>query len=195
MVEDFRQIRGPNSEQAQLADAATKVIGVVRDHRDEFNSEQPEIKLTPTDKTLIPTGELKSVEGTPFDFRTPTAIGARIEAKDQQIEFGPGYDHNWVLDREEGGGLQLAARVHDPATGRVMEIKTTEPGLQFYSGNFLDGTITGKGGHVYKRHAGMCLETQHYPDSPNKPKFPSTILKPGEDYRSHTVYTFSVQKP
>jgi aldose 1-epimerase len=152
-------------------------------------------RFTPVDKTLIPTGELKSVEGTPFDFRTATAIGARIEAKDQQIEFGPGYDHNWVLDREEGGGLQLAARLHDPASGRVMEIKTTEPGLQFYSGNFLDGTITGKGGHVYKRHAGMCLETQHYPDSPNKPALPSTVLKPGEEYRSHTVYTFSVQKP
>jgi aldose 1-epimerase len=152
-------------------------------------------RFTPVDKTLIPTGELKSVEATPFDFRTPTAIGARIEAKDQQIEFGPGYDHNWVLDREPGDGLQLAARVHDPASGRVMEIKTTEPGLQFYSGNFLDGTITGKDQHVYTRHAGMCLETQHYPDSPNEPKFPSTILKPGEEYRSHTVYTFSVQKP
>ena len=152
-------------------------------------------RFTPVDKTLIPTGELKSVAGTPFDFRSPTGIGARIAAKDQQIEFGPGYDHNWVLDREPGSGLQLAARVHDPASGRVMEIKTTEPGLQFYSGNFLDGTLTGKAGHVYKRHAGMCLETQHYPDSPNKPAFPSTILKPGEEYRSHTVYTFSVQKP
>ena len=152
-------------------------------------------RFTPVDKTLIPTGELKSVDGTPFDFRTATPIGARIEAKDQQIAFGPGYDHNWVLDREEGGGLQLAARLRDPASGRVMEIKTTEPGLQFYSGNFLDGTITGKGGHVYKRHAGLCLETQHYPDSPNKPAFPSTILNPGEEYRSHTVYAFSVQKP
>ena len=152
-------------------------------------------RFTPVDKTLIPTGELKSVEGTPFDFRTPMAIGARIEAKDEQIKFGLGYDHNWVLDRTDGGGMQLAARVHDPASGRVMEVRTTEPGLQFYSGNFLDGTITGKGGHVYKHRAGMCLETQHYPDSPNKPDFPSTILKPGEDYRSHTVYAFSVQKP
>jgi aldose 1-epimerase len=152
-------------------------------------------RFTPVDKTLIPTGELKSVEGTPFDFRTATAIGARIEAKDQQIKFGLGYDHNWVLDREPGSGMQLAARVHDPASGRVMEVTTTEPGLQFYSGNFLDGTITGKGGHVYKHRAGMCLETQHYPDSPNKPDFPSTVLKPGEEYRSHTVYAFSVQKP
>jgi aldose 1-epimerase len=152
-------------------------------------------RFTPVDKTLIPTGELKSVEATPFDFRTPTAIGARIEAKDEQIKFGLGYDHNWVLDRTDGGGMQLAARVHDPASGRVMEVTTTEPGLQFYSGNFLDGTITGKGGHVYKHRAGMCLETQHYPDSPNKPDFPSTLLKPGEEYRSHTVYAFSVQKP
>jgi aldose 1-epimerase len=152
-------------------------------------------RFTPVDKTLIPTGELKSVEGTPFDFRTPTAIGARIEAKDEQIKFGLGYDHNWVLDREASAGLQLAARLSDPASGRVMEVTTTEPGLQFYSGNFLDGTITGKSGHVYKRRAGLCLETQHYPDSPNKPDFPSTVLKPGEEYRSHTVYTFSVQKP
>jgi len=152
-------------------------------------------RFTPVDKTLIPTGELKSVEGTPFDFRTPTAIGARIEAKDEQITFGLGYDHNWVLDREPGGGMQLAARVHDPASGRVMEVTTTEPGLQFYSGNFLDGTLTGKGGHVYQHRAGLCLETQHYPDSPNKPDFPSTVLKPGEEYRSHTVYAFSVQKP
>jgi aldose 1-epimerase len=152
-------------------------------------------RFTPVDKTLIPTGEPKSVEGTPFDFRTPTAIGARIEAKDEQIKFGLGYDHNWVLDRADGGGMQLAARLHDPASGRVMEVTTTEPGLQFYSGNFLDGTITGKGAHVYKRRAGLCLETQHFPDSPNKPAFPSTILKPGEEYRSHTVYAFSVQKP
>jgi aldose 1-epimerase len=152
-------------------------------------------RFTPVDKTLIPTGELKSVEGTPFDFRAPTAIGARINAEDEQIKFGGGYDHNFVLDREEGTPLQLAARVYEPTTGRVMEVATTEPGIQFYSGNFLDGTITGKGGHVYKHRTGFCLETQHFPDSPNKPKFPSTILKPGEQYDTRTVYTFSVRKP
>ncbi len=148
---------------------------------------------TPVDSTLIPTGEIKSVEGTPFDFRKPTPIGARIDADDQQIKYGPGYDHNFVLNRP-GPGLSLAARVSEPSTGRVMEVRTTEPGIQFYSGNFLDGTLTGKGGHVYKRRFGFCLETQHFPDSPNKPLFPSTILRPGETYTSQTVYAFSVEK-
>jgi aldose 1-epimerase len=148
---------------------------------------------TPVDSTLIPTGEIKSVEGTPFDFRKPTPIGARIDADDQQIKYGPGYDHNFVLNRT-GPGLSLAARVSEPSTGRVMEVRTTEPGIQFYSGNFLDGTLTGKGGHVYKRRFGFCLETQHFPDSPNKPQFPSTILRPGETYTSQTVYAFSVEK-
>jgi aldose 1-epimerase len=152
-------------------------------------------RFTPVDKTLIPTGELKSVEGTSFDFRTPQTIGARINADDEQIKFGGGYDHNFVLDREEGGAPQLAATVYEPTSGRVMEVSTTEPGIQFYSGNFLDGTITGKGGHVYKHRTGFCLETQHFPDSPNKPKFPSTILKPGEQYDTRTVYAFSVRKP
>jgi aldose 1-epimerase len=150
-------------------------------------------RFTPVDKTLIPTGELRKVAGTPFDFTTPHTIGERIEANDEQIKFGLGYDHNFVLDRAEGDSVQLAAVVHEPTTGRVMEVSTTEPGIQFYSGNFLDGTITGKAGHVYKRRAGFCLETQHYPDSPNKPDFPSTILKPGEEYRSRTVYTFSTR--
>ena len=152
-------------------------------------------RFTPVDSTLIPTGELRSVEGTPFDFRTATAIGARIAADDEQIRFGGGYDHNLVLDREGAPGLVLAARVHEPTSGRVMEVRTTEPGVQFYSGNFLDGGITGKGGHVYQHRTGFCLETQHYPDSPNKPDFPSTILRPGETYRSRTVYAFSVRKP
>jgi len=150
--------------------------------------------FTPVDSTLIPTGEIRSVEGTPFDFRTPTAIGARIEKDDEQIRFGGGYDHNFVLDRDEGDALVLAARVYEPTSGRGMEVSTTEPGVQFYSGNFLDGSITGKEGHVYKHRTGLCLETQHYPDSPNRPDFPSTILRPGEDYRSRTVYTFSVRK-
>jgi aldose 1-epimerase len=151
-------------------------------------------RFTPVDKTLIPTGELRSVSGTPFDFTTAHAIGERIGADDAQIKFGGGYDHNFVLDKAEGDSLQLAATVYEPTSGRVMEVSTTEPGIQFYSGNFLDGTITGKGGHVYRHRAGFCLETQHYPDSPNQPKFPSTILKPGEEYRSRTVYTFSVRK-
>ena len=151
-------------------------------------------RFTPVDDTLIPTGEFASVQGTPFDFRKPTAIGARIDANDPQIKKGPGYDHNWVLNREaESGGreaLVLAARLTDPKSGRTMEIRTTEPGLQFYSGNFLDGTIKGKQGHVYGRRSALCLETQHFPDSPNHPNFPSTILRPGQTYDSKTVFTF-----
>lgn len=150
-------------------------------------------KITPVDQTLIPTGELASVEGTPFDFRKPTAIGARIAANDTQMRYGNGYDHNFVLDRS-GNGLVLAAHVEDPTTGRVLEISTTEPGMQFYTGNFLDGTLTGKSGRAYKQRMGFALETQHYPDSPNKPDFPSTILKPGETYQSKTVFAFKVAK-
>jgi aldose 1-epimerase len=150
-------------------------------------------RYTPVDDTLIPTGELASVQGTPFDFRKLTAIGARINADNPQIKYGRGYDHNWVLNRT-GPGLQRAARVVEPKSGRTLEIVTTEPGLQFYSGNFLDGTITGKGGRVYALRNGFCLETQHFPDSPNHPNFPSTILKPGETYSSKTVLTLGVQK-
>ena len=149
-------------------------------------------RYTPVDETLIPTGELASVEGTPFDFRQPTAIGARIGAGgNQQLAFGKGYDHNWVVD---GTGFRRVARVVEPTRGRTLEVATTEPGLQFYSGNFLDGTITGKGGAVYAHRSGFCLETQHFPDSPNKPSFPTTLLKPGETYRSRTVYTFGVAR-
>jgi len=150
-------------------------------------------RFTPVDSTLIPTGEIVAVAGTPFDFTTPAAIGARIDAEDEQIGFGGGYDHNYVLDRGEGEEMALAARVHEPTTGRVMEVTTTEPAVQFYSGNFLDGTLTGKGGRVYEHRSGFCLETQHSPDSPNQPDFPSTILRPGEAYTSRTVYTFSVE--
>jgi aldose 1-epimerase len=151
--------------------------------------------ITPVDSTLIPTGEIAPVQGTPFDFRTPTAIGARIDQRQNtQIRYGNGYDHNWVLNR--GGAasdaLVLAARVVEPSSGRTMEISTTEPGLQFYSGNFLDGSITGKGGAVYRFRYGLALETQHYPDSPNHPNFPSTILRPGQQYRSRTVFKFGV---
>jgi aldose 1-epimerase len=147
-------------------------------------------KFTPVDAGLIPTGELRAVAGTPFDFRKPTAIGARIEQSDEQLKLGKGYDHNWVLNRT-GSGLSLAARVEEPTTGRVMEVRTTEPGIQFYTGNFLDGTLKGKGGKVYGLRAAFCLETQHYPDSPNKPNFPSTVLKPGQTYHTTTVYKFS----
>jgi aldose 1-epimerase len=146
-------------------------------------------RYTPVDSTLIPTGELAPVEGTPFDFRTPTAIGARIAQDDEQLRRGRGYDHNFVLIRE-GAGLVFSARVTDSTSGRVLEIFTTEPGIQFYSGNFLDGTITGKGGKVYSHRSGFCLETQHFPDSPNQPDFPGTILRPGEEYRSTTVFAF-----
>jgi aldose 1-epimerase len=149
-------------------------------------------KITPVDAGLIPTGELKSVEGTPFDFRQPTAIGARIGADDEQIKRGGGYDHNFVIDGE-AGTLRLAARVTEPASGRVMEVSTTEPGVQFYTGNFLDGTVKGKGGNAYAKRTGFCLETQHFPDSPNHPAFPTTTVKAGAEYKSTTVFKFSVQ--
>jgi aldose 1-epimerase len=151
--------------------------------------------FTPVDSALIPTGSIDSVAGTPLDFRTPTAIGARIEQDYPQLRVGAGgYDHNFVL-RREGGGLGHAARVEEPTTGRTLDLYTTEPGLQFYAGNFLDGSITAKGGHVYRRRFGFCLETQHYPDSPNHPQFPSTILRPGDEYQSRTVFAFGVAKP
>ena len=165
--------------------------GDILDHEMMINADT----FTPVDSTLIPTGELRPVEGTPFDFRQPTPIGARIDEDNEQIRFGPGYDHNFVLKREnaDADSLVLAARVTEPTSGRVMEVFTTEPGLQFYSGNFLDGTLTGKGGVAYAHRTGFCLETQHFPDSPNQPDFPSTILRPGETYRSRTVYKFSTQ--
>jgi len=150
-------------------------------------------RYTPVDATLIPTGELASVEGTPFDFRMPTAIGARIGDNHPQIRIGNGYDHNFVIDRT-AEGLVPAAHVVEPTTGRVLDVSTTEPGMQLYTGNFLDGSLKGKSGHVYKQRMGFCLETQHFPDSPNKPGFPSTILRPGETYRSKTVFSFSVDK-
>ena len=149
-------------------------------------------RFTPVDKGLIPTGELRPVKGTPMDFHKATAIGARIDQEDEQLGFGGGYDHNWVLNKEPGK-LSLAARVYDPGSGRVMEVFTVEPGVQFYCGNFLDGSITGKGGKVYKHRYGFCLETQHFPDSPNKPEFPSTILRPGKKYSTTTIYKFSTK--
>jgi aldose 1-epimerase len=150
-------------------------------------------RFTPVDSTLIPTGELAPVAGTPFDFRKPTAIGARIGESHPQLKNGNGYDHNWVLNKK-GTARQLAARVVDPKSGRTLEVSTTEPGVQFYSGNFLDGTVKGKGGRAYQQRSGLCLETQHFPDSPNHPSFPSTILKPGAEYRSETAFKFGVEK-
>lgn len=145
--------------------------------------------FTPVGATLIPTGVIVPVEGTPFDFRTSTPIGARIDQGDEQLMNGGGYDHNFVLDRQ-GPGLVHAARVTEPTTGRVLDVYTTEPGLQFYSGNFLDGSIKGKSSRAYRHRYGFCLETQHFPDSPNQPDFPSTILRPGGEYRSRTVFAF-----
>jgi aldose 1-epimerase len=153
---------------------------------------------TPVDTTLIPTGVRAPVAGTAFDLRRPTAIGAHINDRDAQLTIAGGYDHNFVINRADTGlaraALSHAARVTEPTSGRTLDVATTEPGLQFYTGNFLDGTITGKGGHVYQRRNGFCLETQHFPDSPNQPGFPSTILKPGAEYASRTVYTFGVAK-
>ncbi len=149
-------------------------------------------RFTPVDAGLIPIGELRSVEGTPFDFRTPTAIGARIDGKDEQLVRGKGYDHNFVLDGQ-AGALALAAKVTEPKSGRILEVLTTEPGVQFYTGNFLDGTIHGKAGKAYNLRYGFCLETQHFPDSPNQPSFPSTALRPGAEYRTTTVYHFSAE--
>jgi aldose 1-epimerase len=168
----------------------------IYDHRLQINASA----FTPVDETLIPTGEIAPVAGTPFDFRKPTAIGKRIRDNNQQLLFGQGYDHNWVLDREDNGAcecsdaedpLEEAAVLHDPDSGRTLTILTTEPGLQFYSGNFLDGTLVGTGGHIYRQSDGLALETQHFPNSPNQPDFPSTVLRPGQVYDSTTVFELS----
>ncbi len=159
--------------------------GTIEDHLLQINAAH----YTPVDETLIPTGEIAPVAGTPFDFRQPTPIGARVRAADPQLLRAQGYDHNWVLD---GSGLRVAAVVSEPVRGRTLTVSTTEPGLQFYSGNFLDGTFTGTGGRAYRQGDGLALETQHFPDSPNRPDFPSTVLRPGEEYRSTTVYAFGV---
>ena len=149
-------------------------------------------RFTPVDKNLIPTGELRPVKGTPLDLTTSTKIGARIDDDYEQLVLGHGYDHNFVINRKEDG-MALAARAYEPTSGRVLEVSTTQPGVQFYTGNFLDGTVTGKQGHVYKRRYAFCLETQHFPDSPNHPEFPSTILKPGETFQSKTIFKFSTR--
>lgn len=149
-------------------------------------------KFTPVDSTLIPTGELRPVEGTPFDFRTPTAVGARINENNEQLKFANGYDDNWIVNHPMGE-LGLDARVTEPTTGRVLEVWSTEPGLQFYTGNFLDGTMKGKGGWVYQFRDALTMEPQHYPDSPNHPDFPSTVLHPGETYHNTIIYRFKTE--
>jgi aldose 1-epimerase len=147
-------------------------------------------RYTPVTPVLIPTGDLAPVAGTPFDFTRPERIGARIAAAHPQIELARGYDHNFVLDSQDGS-LALAATVHEPTSGRVLEVLTTEPGVQFFTANHFAGKLSGKSGRPYGRHAGFCLETQHYPDSPNQPSFPSTVLRPGQTFRSTTVFRFS----
>lgn len=160
--------------------------GAVRDHRLTI----PASRFCPVDAGLIPLG-LAPVDGTPFDFRAPTQIGARMGEPHEQLRVAGGYDHNWVLDREPAG-MALAARLEHEPSGRVMEVLTTEPAVQFYSGNFLDGSIRGRDGESFNQGAGLCLETQHYPDSPNQPDFPSTVLRPGEAFSSTTLHRFGV---
>ncbi|MFI9818880.1 aldose epimerase family protein [Streptomyces sp. NPDC052013] len=147
-------------------------------------------RFTPVDKGLIPTGELAKVAGTPFDFRRAKPVGRDIRSAHEQVLFGQGFDHNWALDKGITGRPEHAATLRDPSSGRSLQISTNEPGLQFYSGNFLDGTLVGTGGRVYRQGDGLCLETQHFPDSPNQPSFPSTVLRPGETYRTTTVHSF-----
>jgi aldose 1-epimerase len=148
-------------------------------------------RFTPVDTTLIPTGVLAPVAGTPMDFRHPTAIGARIRDGFDQLVIGRGYDHNYVIDHHNTTSVELAARVVEPQSGRVLSIFTDQPGIQFYSGNFLDGTLVGTSGHMYRQGDGFALETQHFPDSPNHPDFPSTVLRPGQTYQTTTIYQFS----
>ena len=164
--------------------------GDILDHLLTLNAD----RFTPVDKGLIPTGELRPVAGTPFDFRTPTAIGARVNATDEQLKAGGGYDHNWIVNQQAPGEMGFQARVQSPRTGIVLEVSSTEPAVQFYCGNFLDGTIKGKKGQVYAFRSGFCLEPQHYPDSPNHPAFPSTVLQPGQTYHNTIIYKLSVAR-
>ncbi|MGO9084992.1 MAG: aldose epimerase family protein [Candidatus Sulfotelmatobacter sp.] len=179
-----------NLSQHSYFNLAGEGNGDILNHEIMLNAD----RFTPVDKNLIPTGELRPVKGTPLDFTTSTRVGARIDDNYDQLTLAHGYDHNWIINRNaDDEGLVLAARVYEPTSGRVLEVSTTQPAVQFYTGNFLDGTVTGKHGHIYKRRYGLCLETQHYPDSPNHPDFPSTILRPGETFRQKTVFKFSAR--
>lgn len=162
--------------------------GDILDHRLMINADE----FTPVDSTLIPTGELRGVEGTPMDFTESTPIGARIERDYQQLQFGGGYDHNYVLNEAGQDEMSLAARVHEPSSGRVMEVRTTQPGVQLYTGNFLDGSLIGKSGSAYEHRSGFCLETQHFPDSPHHDNFPPVTLNPDQTYHQTTSYRFTV---
>ncbi len=168
-------------------DLSGKATGKILDCEVMINAD----RFTPVNEKLIPTGELRPVDGTPFDFRRSTVIGSRIDDQDEQLKYAWGYDHNYVLARREGE-VSLAARIHEPHSGRVLEVSTTQPGLQFYTGNHLDGSVTGKAGLAYPFRSGVCFETQHFPDSPNQPHFPSTLLSRGQHYQGTTIFKFSV---